>query len=72
MKLLETDEGYVTLVNAENSGGRIVETEISEPVCGLKHIHQADGSVDYIPLKGDVVFDDVDFGYNPEKLYFTM
>lgn len=32
-----------------------------------KHTHQADGSVDYIELKGDVVFDDVDFGYVPEK-----
>ena len=33
-----------------------------------KHTHQADGSVDYIELKGDVVFDDVDFGYNPDKI----
>ncbi len=33
-----------------------------------KHTHQADGSVDYIELKGDVVFDDVNFGYNPEKI----
>ena len=33
-----------------------------------KHVHQADGSVDYIELKGDVVFDDVDFGYNPDKI----
>ena len=33
-----------------------------------KHVHQADGSVDYIELKGDVVFDDVDFGYNPDKM----
>ena len=33
-----------------------------------KHTHQADGSVDYIELKGDVVFDDVNFGYNPDKI----
>lgn len=33
-----------------------------------KHVHQADGSVDYIELRGEVVFDDVDFGYNDDKI----
>ena len=33
-----------------------------------KHQHQADGSIDYVELKGDVVFDDVDFGYNDDKI----
>ena len=35
---------------------------------GMEHVHQADGSVDYIELQGEVVFDDVDFGYNDDKI----
>ena len=64
----ETDEGYVTLVRARKEKGQIVESKERTGMWAWKHTHQADGSVDYIELKGDVVFDDVDFGYNPDKI----
>ena len=65
----ETDNGYVTLVNSvEDENGNIKETDTHTGHWAWKHVHQADGSVDYIPLRGDVVFDDVDFGYNEEKI----
>lgn len=64
----ETDEGYVTLVNAREANGELTETEERTGRWAWKHTHQADGSVDYVPLEGDVVFDGVDFGYNPEKI----
>ena len=63
----EVDDGYVTLVRAKRENGQIVESKERTGVWAWKHTHQADGSVDYIELKGDVVFDDVDFGYVPEK-----
>lgn len=65
---VETDEGYVTLVNAKKENGQIVETNEHTGLWAWKHTHQADGSVEYKELKGDVVFDDVDFGYNPDKI----
>lgn len=64
----ETDEGYVTLVRAKKENGVITETKERTGLWAWKHTHQADGSVDYVELTGDVVFDDVDFGYNPEKI----
>ena len=64
----ETDDGYVTLVRAEKENGQITECSERTGMWAWKHVHQADGSVDYIELKGDVVFDDVDFGYNPDKM----
>lgn len=64
----ETDEGYVTLVNAKKENGRLTESEKRSGLWAWKHVHQADGSVDYVELTGDVVFDDVDFGYTPEKM----
>lgn len=64
----ETDEGYVTLVNAKEENGKLTETPEHTGLWAWKHTHQADGSVDYKKLKGDVVFDDVDFGYVPEKI----
>lgn len=63
----ETDEGYVTLVNAKEENGKRTETPEHTGLWAWKHTHQADGSVDYKKLEGDVVFDDVDFGYVPEK-----
>ena len=63
----ETDEGYVTLVNAKEENGKLTETPERTGLWAWKHTHQADGSVDYKKLEGDVVFDDVDFGYVPEK-----
>lgn len=64
----ETDEGYVTLVNAKEENGKLTETPERTGLWAWKHTHQADGSVDYKNLEGDVVFDDVDFGYVPEKI----
>lgn len=66
----EKDEGYVTLVNIRKERGQIIEAPEYERT-GLwawKHPHQADGTVTYQELTGDVVFDDVDFGYVPEKI----
>lgn len=64
----ETDAGYVTLVNAKKEDGKLVESDTRSGLWAWKHVHQADGSVDYVELTGDVVFDDVDFGYDPEKI----
>ena len=65
---VETDEGYVTLVNAKTENGKLTESKERTGRWAWKHTHQADGSVDYIPLEGSVVFDGVDFGYNPDKI----
>ena len=65
---VETDNGYVTLVNAKEENGRLVECEERTGRWAWKHTHQADGSVDYVELKGEVVFDFVDFGYTDEKM----
>ena len=64
----EVDEGYVTLVRARKENGQIVECKERTGMWAWKHTHQADGSVDYVELKGDVVFDGVDFGYTDEKM----
>ncbi len=65
----EVDEGYVELVNAkEEADGTLTETEERTGIWAWKHPHQADGTVTYTRLQGDVVFDDVDFGYTDEKI----
>ena len=65
----ETDEGYVTLVNAKvDKDGNLVECKERTNVWAWKHPHQAEGTVTYTRLQGEVVLDDVDFGYTPEKL----
>jgi ATP-binding cassette subfamily B protein len=64
----EADDGYVKLVNAKEENGVLTETDERTGLWAWKHTHQADGSVDYVRLTGDVVFDDVDFGYVPEKI----
>lgn len=65
----EVDQGYVTLVNAkETSDGTLTESEERTGHWAWKHVHQADKSVDYVELKGHVVFDGVDFGYTDEKM----
>ena len=61
----EQDGGYVTLVNMAVEGGELVESEERTGLWAWKHVHQADGSVDYIPLRGDVRLEHVDFGYVP-------
>lgn len=64
----ETDNGYVTLVHVTEKDGVITESQTRTGRWAWKHTHQADGSVDYVELKGDVVFDGVDFGYNDDKI----
>ena len=64
----ETDNGYVTLVNARyDKDGNITETDEHTEMWAWKHPH-GDGTVTYTRLRGDVVLDNVDFGYVPEKL----
>ena len=64
----ETDEGYVTLVNAKyDQNGDLVETTERTGIWAWKHPHKADGTVTYQKLEGDIRFDSVDFGYVPEK-----
>jgi len=64
----ETDEGYVTLVNAKYENGTLTETKERTGIWAWKHYHKADDTTTYVELKGDVVFDDVDFGYTEEKM----
>ena len=64
----EVDEGYVTLVRARREDGKILECDERTGLWAWKHEHQADGSVDYVELQGEVVFDDVDFGYTDDKM----
>ncbi len=65
----ETDNGYVTLVNAKRGeNGELIETAEHTGLWAWKHPHSADGTVTYEELKGDIVLDNVDFGYVPEKL----
>ena len=64
----EVDEGYVTLVNAkEDEKGNLTECAERTGRWAWKHPHQADGTVTYTELKGDITMDSVDFGYVPEK-----
>lgn len=64
----EADEGYVELVNAKIVDGELVETDERTDKWAWKHIHQADGSIDLVPLEGDIVLDAVDFSYTGDKL----
>ena len=64
----EADAGYVTLVNVTEENGELKESRERTGRWAWKHVHQADQSVDYVELTGNVVFDGVDFGYNDEKI----
>ncbi len=64
----EQDNGYVTLVNAEKKDGRLCESDKRTGVWAWKHVHQATGEVEYKPLEGALVMDDVDFGYTDDKI----
>ncbi len=64
----EEDNGYVTLVNAELIDGKLTETDKRTGMWAWKHIHQATGEIEYKPLRGDLVMDDVDFGYTDDKI----
>ena len=64
----EEDNGYVTLVNAKaDENGAIIECQERTGMWAWRHPH-GDGTVTYTPLKGDIVMDDVDFGYDPDKI----
>lgn len=64
----EVDNGYVTLVNVTEEDGKLTESAGRTGRWAWKHVHQADKSVDYVEVRGDVVFDGVDFGYNDDKI----
>lgn len=65
----EKDEGYVTLVNVKkDENGNLIETDERTELWAWRHPHSADGSVTYTQLTGDIVLDDVDFGYSPDKI----
>ena len=65
----EVDNGYVELVNVkENPDGSFSETGERTNIWAWKHPHQADGSVTYQKLEGDITFHDVDFGYEEGKV----
>ena len=64
----EVDEGYVTLVNAKEENGKIVECKERTGMWAWKHPHSADGTVTYTRLCGDVRMTDVDFGYTDDKI----
>ncbi len=64
----EVDEGYVTLVNAREENGELVECAERTGIWAWKHPHLSDGTVTYTRLKGDVRMFDVDFGYVPDHI----
>lgn len=64
----EKDDGYVMLVNAKEENGKIIPSEARTGMWAWKHEHKEDGTVDYKKLEGDLVMDDVDFGYTDEKM----
>ena len=66
---VEEDHGYVTLVNAvEEPDGTLKESPVRTGIWAWKHPHQADGTITYEKLQGDVVFNGVDFGYTDDKI----
>lgn len=64
----EEDNGYVMLVNVKRENGKLTETKERTGLWAWKHVHQATGEVEYKELQGALVMDDVDFGYNDEKI----
>lgn len=65
----EVDNGYVELVNAEEQpDGSLTESEKRTGIWAWRHPHKAEGTVTYQRLEGDVTFNDVDFGYNDNKI----
>ncbi len=64
----EEDDGYVNLVNAKIIDGKIEPSEERTGVWAWKHTHSEDGTTEYRQLKGDLVMDDVDFGYTDDKM----
>ncbi|MEE3392110.1 MAG: ABC transporter ATP-binding protein [Lachnospiraceae bacterium] len=64
----EEDDGYVELVNAKKAdNGELTETEEKTGMWAWKHFHREQGTTEYKSLEGEIVLDDVDFGYDPDK-----
>ena len=63
----ETNDGYVTLVNAKEENGKLMESDERTGIWAWKHFHKDSGTTDYIRQQGDLVLDGVDFGYTEEK-----
>ena len=65
----EADNGYVELVNAkEDENGNLTESPVRTNLWAWKHPHKAEGTITYTKQEGAVVLDDVDFGYNEDKI----
>ncbi|MFQ9515391.1 MAG: ABC transporter ATP-binding protein [Eubacterium sp.] len=64
----EVDDGYVTLVRAKKVDGQIVECENRTGMWAWKHYHKDTDTTTYTEMKGEIVFNGVDFGYNDEKI----
>ena len=65
----EIDNGYVELVNAkEDENGNLTESPVRTNQWAWKHPHKAEGTITYTKQEGAVVLDDVDFGYNEDKI----
>ncbi len=64
----EVDDGYVTLVRAKKEGDRLVECKERTGIWAWKHFHKDTGETTYVEMKGEIVFNGVDFGYNDEKI----
>lgn len=64
----EVDNGYVTLVNAKEDGDKITECRERTGFWAWKHYHKESDTVTYVPMKGEIIFDGVDFGYTEDKI----
>lgn len=64
----EVDNGYVTLVRAKKEDGEIIECTERTGMWAWKHYHKDDGTTTYVEMKGEIVFDGVDFGYTDDKI----
>lgn len=64
----EVDDGYVTLVRCKKENGEIVECKERTGMWAWKHYHKEDNTTTYKEMRGEVVFDGVDFGYNDDKI----
>ena len=64
----EIDEGYVTLVNVKDVDGILTECEEETGILAWKHPHSETGEIEYVRWEGNVVFDNVGFGYTDDKM----
>ena len=65
----EKDEGYVELVRArEDENGNLTETKERTGIWAWKHYHKADNTTTYVRQRGRITMENVNFGYDPEKL----